>query len=61
MLGSYADAHLYVSLYKIGAIVVLAIAWAAGAQWIDGEFTITESTCLNFPINAAQELVYSNP
>lgn len=32
-----------------------------GAQWVDGTFLITESTGLNFPLNAADERVYYNP
>lgn len=32
-----------------------------GAQWIDATFTISRSTGLNFPLNAADERVYSNP
>ncbi len=33
----------------------------AGAQWVDGEFTITRTTGLTFPLNAATERVYDNP
>ena len=33
----------------------------AGAQWIDGLFTITRTTGLSFPLNAADERVYANP
>ncbi len=33
----------------------------AGAQWVDGLFTITRATGLNFPLNAADERVYANP
>ncbi len=33
----------------------------SGAQWVDGLFTITRTTGLNFPLNAADERVYSNP
>ncbi|MDH3291565.1 MAG: hypothetical protein OEO20_11540 [Gemmatimonadota bacterium] len=32
-----------------------------GAQWVDGLFTITEATGLNFPLNAPTERVYANP
>jgi len=32
-----------------------------GAQWIDGNFTITRATGLAFPLNAADERVYTNP
>lgn len=32
-----------------------------GAQWVDGLFTITRTTGLNFPLNAPTERVYSNP
>lgn len=31
------------------------------AQWVDGSFTITRATGLNFPLNAATERVYLNP
>jgi len=31
------------------------------AQWIDGLFTITAATGLSFPLNAADEKVYTNP
>lgn len=31
------------------------------AQWVDGLFTITRATGLNFPLNAATERVYFNP
>ena len=33
----------------------------AGAQWVDGLFTITRATGLNFPMNASDERVYTNP
>ena len=33
----------------------------AGAQWIDGEFTITRATGLSFPLNANDDTVYANP
>ena len=32
-----------------------------GAQWVDGLFTITRTTGLSFPLNAATERVYVNP
>ena len=32
-----------------------------GAQWVDGLFTITRATGLNFPMNASDERVYTNP
>jgi len=41
-------------------VAVLAMG-EAGARWVVGLFTITKTTGLNFPINAADELVYSNP
>lgn len=33
----------------------------AGAQWVDGLFTISRTTGLSFPLNAATERVYANP
>ena len=41
-------------------IAVVAMG-KAGARWVDALFTITEATGLSFPVNAADELVYSNP
>lgn len=41
-------------------VAVLAMA-VDGAQWIDGLFTITRTTGLSFPLNAATERVYLNP
>ena len=35
MLASFVDASLYVNPYKVGTVVLLLIAWAAGSQWID--------------------------
>ena len=40
------------------AVIAMAID---GAQWIDGLFTITRTTGLSFPLNAATERVYLNP
>ena len=41
-------------------VAVIAMG-KGGARWVVGLFTITEATGLNFPVNAADELVYSNP
>ena len=41
-------------------ITVIALG-KGGARWTQGQFTITQTTGQNFPINAANELVYSNP
>lgn len=41
-------------------IAIIAMA-KDGAQWIDGLFTITRTTGLSFPLNAATERVYLNP
>ena len=41
-------------------ITVIALG-KADARWTVGSFTILEATGQNFPINAADELVYSNP
>jgi hypothetical protein len=41
-------------------VALMAMA-VDGAQWIDGLFTITRTTGLNFPVNAATERVYLNP
>ena len=41
-------------------ITVIALG-KGGARWTQGSFTILEATGQNFPINAADELVYSNP
>ncbi len=43
------------------APVVVVAQGKAGARWQFGEFTITRSTGLSFPVNTADELVYSNP
>jgi len=43
------------------APVAVACQGLPGAQWVDGLFTITRTTGLNFPLNAADERVYSNP
>ncbi|MDH3376162.1 MAG: hypothetical protein OEQ39_04230 [Gammaproteobacteria bacterium] len=41
-------------------VAIIAMA-KDGAQWIDGLFTITRTTGLSFPLNAATERVYLNP
>jgi len=41
-------------------VAIIAMA-QDGAQWIDGLFTITRTTGLSFPLNAATERVYLNP
>ena len=43
------------------AIVVIVAMGLNGAEWIEGEFTITENTGLSFPVNAGTERNYSNP
>jgi len=43
------------------APVVIVAQGLEGAEWIDAEFTITRSTGLSFPVNAADELTYLNP
>jgi len=43
------------------APVAIIAQGLGGAQWVDGLFTITRTTGLNFPINAAVERVYANP
>jgi len=43
------------------ADIVLVAIGLDGAQWVSGSFTITRTTGLSFPVNAAQERVYSNP
>ncbi len=43
------------------ADVVVMAQGIPGARWVDAYFTITQATGLNFPINAGDELVYSNP
>lgn len=43
------------------ANVVVMAQGIPGARWIDAYFTITAAVGLNFPVNAANELVYSNP
>jgi hypothetical protein len=42
------------------AITVIALG-KSGARWTQGSFTIVQATGQNFPVNAADELVYSNP
>jgi len=42
------------------SIKIVAIG-LSGAQWVIGDFTITRSVGLVFPINAAKERNYSNP
>jgi len=41
-------------------ITVIALG-KGGARWTEGSFTIGQATGQSFPINAANELVYSNP
>lgn len=43
------------------APVAIIAQGKAGAQWVDGLFTISRTTGLSFPLNAATERVYSNP
>jgi len=43
------------------AIIILVGMGLDGAEWVEGEFTITENTGLNFPLNAPDELNFSNP
>lgn len=43
------------------ADVVVMAQGIPGARWVDAYFQITAATGLNFPVNAANELVYSNP
>ena len=43
------------------ADVTVVAQGVPGARWVAASFTITQSTGQNFPINAADELVYSNP
>lgn len=43
------------------ADVVVIAQGIPGARWIAASFTITQSTGQSFPVNAADELVYSNP
>ncbi len=43
------------------AIVIVIGMGLDGAEWVEGEFTITEATGLSFPVNAATERNYSNP
>jgi len=43
------------------AIVVIVAMGLGGAEWIEAEFTITESTGLSFPVNAGTERNYINP
>jgi len=43
------------------APVAVVAQGKGGAQWIDGLFTITATTGLSFPLNAADERVYANP
>jgi hypothetical protein len=43
------------------APIAVVAQGTAGAQWVDGLFTITAQTGLSFPLNAATERVYSNP
>lgn len=41
-------------------ITIIALG-KGGARWTQGSFTITQNTGQNFPVNAADELVYNNP
>ena len=41
-------------------VTVVAIG-EGGAEWTIGQFTISRQTGLSFPVNANDELVYSNP
>lgn len=43
------------------ASVTVIAQGKAGAQYVFGNFTITRTVGLNFPLNAATERVYSNP
>lgn len=43
------------------APVAIIAQGKAGAQWVDGLFTISRTTGLSFPLNAATERVYANP
>ncbi len=43
------------------ALVTVIALGKGGARWTQGSFTITQATGQNFPVNAADELVYSNP
>lgn len=43
------------------ADVVVIAQGRGGARWNDAYFTITAATGLTFPVNVADELVYSNP
>jgi len=46
---------------NVNADIVIIALGKGGARWTQGSFTITQSTGQNFPVNAANELVYSNP
>lgn len=43
------------------APVTVVAQGVPGARWVAASFTILQSTGQNFPVNAADELVYSNP
>jgi len=43
VLASIPDGSPYVSLYKIGAVALLAIAWAFGVQWIDRDTDVVKT------------------
>lgn len=43
------------------AIVIVVAMGLNGAEWVEGEFTITENVGLSFPVNAGVERNFSNP
>lgn len=43
------------------APIVIVAQGLPGAEWVFAEFTITRSAGLSFPVNAPDELTYSNP
>lgn len=43
------------------AIVIVVAQGLNGAEWVEGEFLITENVGLAFPVNAPTERNYSNP
>jgi hypothetical protein len=43
------------------ADIVIVAQGISGARWVEASFTIGQSTGQSMPVNAADELVYSNP
>jgi hypothetical protein len=43
------------------AIVIVVAMGLDGAEWVEGEFLITENVGLSFPVNAGVERNFSNP